>query len=603
MYVIATAGHVDHGKSTLVRALTGMEPDRWAQERSRGMTIDLGFAWTTLAPGELASGEIVDTQVIAFVDVPGHQRFISNMLAGIGPVPAVLFVVAADEGWCRQSGEHLAALRALDVRHGVLAATRADLGDAELAIAEAREHLAGSALAGMEAVAVSPVAGTGLDDLRAALGRLVTTMPPVNPGGPARLWIDRSFSMRGAGTVVTGTLGSGRIEVGDELLLVPPGRPVRVRGLQSLKEPVPRADAVARLAVNLRGVKLEEIHRGQALVTPGAWDQVSVFDARLVRPADRLPEQLVLHAGSAAVPVRLRAFGQDTVRLTLASPVPVHMGERALLRDPGAHRIAAGLVVLDTMPPPLRRRGAAAHRAAELAGMPDRPDPAAEVLRRGAVRHAQLVAAGVLAAGQPAPDGAIVAGDWLVEPATWATWAAALEAAVDRWAAANPMSPGMPRDAAARAAGLAHPRLLDPLIASTGGLVCDADGVHRPDASATFPPEVERAIATIRERLAGAPFAAPEAAELAALGVTERHLAAAVKAGLLVRLAGGVFLRPEAPAAAAERLAALNQPFTLSQGRQALGTTRRVAVPLFELLDSLGMTRRVDDSHRTVDKS
>ncbi|HEY7175664.1 MAG TPA: GTP-binding protein, partial [Micromonosporaceae bacterium] len=200
MFVIATAGHVDHGKSTLVRALTGMEPDRWAEEKRRGMTIDLGYAWTTLDD---------DTQV-AFVDVPGHQRFISNMLAGVGPVPAVLLVVASDEGWSRQTVEHVAALDALGVRHGVLAATRSDLGDADLAIAEARDRLAGTSLEDIEAVAVSPVAGVGLDDLRTALLRLTKRMPPTYT--PAtRLWIDRVFTIRGVGTVVTGTLASGRI--------------------------------------------------------------------------------------------------------------------------------------------------------------------------------------------------------------------------------------------------------------------------------------------------------------------------------------------------------------------------------------------------------
>ena len=208
MYVVATAGHVDHGKSTLVRALTGMEPDRWEEERRRGMTIDLGFAWT----------DVGGDTMVAFVDVPGHHRFISNMLAGVGPVAAVLFVVAADEGWGRQSTEHLAALHALGVRHGVLAVTRADLGDAALATAGAREWLRGTSLSDMEAVAVSPVTGEGMTELRRALYRLVTSMPPVPPG-PARLWVDRAFTVRGAGTVVTGTLSSGQIEVGDELWL------------------------------------------------------------------------------------------------------------------------------------------------------------------------------------------------------------------------------------------------------------------------------------------------------------------------------------------------------------------------------------------------
>src|SRR5688500_10090407 len=198
MDVIATAGHVDHGKSTLVRALTGMEPDRWAEERRRGMTIDLGYAWTALPSGA----------VIAFVDVPGHARFIGNMLAGLGPAPAVLVVVAADEGWRRQSGEHLAAVDALGLRHGLLAVTRSDLADPGPATREALAHLRRSSLGEVEAVSVSGVTGLGVEELRAALDRLVARLPDPQVAGPVRLWVDRAFTVRGSGTVVTGTLGA-----------------------------------------------------------------------------------------------------------------------------------------------------------------------------------------------------------------------------------------------------------------------------------------------------------------------------------------------------------------------------------------------------------
>src|SRR4051812_6693158 len=207
MHVVATAGHVDHGKSTLVRALTGMEPDRYEEERRRGMTIDLGFVWTTLPGGE----------VVAFVDVPGHERFVGNMLAGVGPVPAVLLVVAADEGWMPQSAEHLDALDALGVQHGLLAVTRADLADPAPAMESARAHIARTSLGQVEAVAVSGETGAGLDQLRAALDRLVAALPPPDLTAPVRLWIDRAFTVRGAGTVVTGTLAAGSIRTGDPL--------------------------------------------------------------------------------------------------------------------------------------------------------------------------------------------------------------------------------------------------------------------------------------------------------------------------------------------------------------------------------------------------
>ncbi|MCW2616454.1 MAG: selenocysteine-specific translation elongation factor, partial [Frankiales bacterium] len=283
MRVVATAGHVDHGKSTLVRALTGMEPDRWAEERRRGMTIDLGYAWTSLPSGE----------VLGFVDVPGHQRFIGNMLAGIGPAPAVLVVVAADEGWRRQSGEHLAAVDALGLQHGLLAVTRSDLADPGPATAEALEHLRGSSLGEVEAVAVAGSTGLGVDELRAALDRLVARLPAPDVGAPVRLWVDRAFTVRGSGTVVTGTLGAGTLRVGDELELR--GRTVRVRGLHSLGEAYDEVRAVARVAVNLRGLERDDVERGDALLTPGSSRSVATVDVRLSTDPRELPSELLLH--------------------------------------------------------------------------------------------------------------------------------------------------------------------------------------------------------------------------------------------------------------------------------------------------------------------
>ena len=218
MQVIATAGHVDHGKSTLVRALTGMEPDRWEAERRRGLSIDLGFAWLTLPSGER----------LAFVDVPGHERFVPNMLAGAGPVPAVMFVVAADEGWKPQSAEHLAAIDALAISRGLLVVTRANLADPAPALRDAGERIRDTSLGRVDALAVSGVTGQGLPELRAALDRLVAGLPASDPGAPVRLWVDRAFSIRGSGTVVTGTLPAGTIGAGDELLAAPSLRPARV---------------------------------------------------------------------------------------------------------------------------------------------------------------------------------------------------------------------------------------------------------------------------------------------------------------------------------------------------------------------------------------
>ena len=581
MRVVATAGHVDHGKSTLVRALTGMEPDRWAEERRRGMTIDLGYAWAPLPSGE----------VLGFVDVPGHQRFIGNMLAGLGPAPAVLVVVAADEGWRRQSGEHLAAVDALGLRHGLLAVTRSDLADPGPATAEALDHLAGSSLGDVEAVAVSGVTGQGVPGLQGALDRLVARLPPPDGDAPVRLWVDRAFTVRGSGTVVTGTLGAGTLRVGDELSLR--GRAVRVRGLHSLGTAYDEVRAVARVAVNLRGVERDEVERGDALLTAGAWRDAATLDVRLTTDPRELPSELLLHVGSTAVAVRLRPLGPDTVRLALHRPLPLRAGDRALLRDPGRQSVAAGVLVLDADPPVLRRRGAAADRAGALEG--GVPGLAAEVGRRGAARRDALLAVGVAVEDT---TGLVVQGDWLVDPATWQGWATALSAAVDAHVTAAPLEGGLPHEAARHAVGLPDPRLLPPLAAAAG--LESAGGRLRPVGTVVSLGAAETGVAALEARLAASPVDAPEAAELVTLGLGARELAAAARAGRLLRLTGDVVLLPDGPARAMRVLAALPQPFTLSQARQALGTTRRVAVPLLEHLDGRGWTRRLDGQLREV---
>ncbi|MEP6697198.1 MAG: selenocysteine-specific translation elongation factor [Pseudonocardiales bacterium] len=581
MQVVATAGHVDHGKSTLVRALTGMEPDRWAEEHRRGMTIDLGFAWTALPSG----------QQVAFVDVPGHERFVANMLAGVGAVPAVLFVVAADEGWMPQSSEHLDALDALGVRHGLLAVTRSDLGDPAPVTARALKEIGRTSLSDVASCTVSGRTGAGLDDLRAGLDRLLHRLPTPEATADVRLWIDRAFTIRGAGTVVTGTLAAGRLRVGQELLLAPAMRPVRVRGLQSLGAPVTEAVGVSRVAVNLRGLPVEEVRRGQALLTPDRWLVRSEIDVRLRGDAaGDLPATCLLHIGSAQVGVRVRPIGTDTARLSLAAALPLRIGDRALLRDAGRHRIAAGATVLDVRPPPLRRRGAAALRRTELASMDGRPDAAAELRRRGMIKSADLVAMGAGAAGMT------TVGDWAVDPSRWAVLAEQLARLTADHQAEHPLEHGVPVETARQRLGLPDLRLVQALVAAPLRLV---DG-RITSAAPALPPSIERSIATLREDLRAQPFAAPEAHRLAELGLGSRQLAAAVRAGALDKIGEGIYLLPAAVGAAAEVLAGLPQPFTVSEARAALDTTRRVAVPLMELLDAQGRTERLPDSRRRV---
>jgi selenocysteine-specific elongation factor len=595
--VVATAGHVDHGKSTLVRALTGMEPDRLAEERRRGLTIDLGFAWTRLPSGT----------DLAFVDVPGHERFVTTMLAGAGPVPAVLMVVAADEGWMPQSAEHLDALDALGVEHGLLVVTRCDLLDPEPAREDALAEIARSSLGAVGVVEVCAPRGDGLDALRTTLDGLLTAVPEPDPDADLRLWVDRAFSIRGAGTVVTGTLGAGTIRVGDELELR--GRRVHVRGLQSLGEPVEVARGVARVAVNLRGIPREAVARGDALLTPGRWIAPAEVDVALrgVRGAEsgQLPREVMLHAGAAAVSVRARPLGPGLVRLRLERPLPLRIGDRAVLRDPGRRAVVAGVTVLDVRPPALRRRGAAARRAAELAE-PGVGTAAGELRRRGTARAADLVAMGVPRAdvhGAPA----VRADGWLVAPARAGEAVSALAAAVRSHDAAEPFDPGLTVEAARRAAGLPTAGLVAAVLAAVPpGERAAApelrDGRVHLGRARGLPERVRAALEVVRADLTADPFRAPEADRLAGLGLGTRELAALVRAGELVAIADGVVLLPDAPDRAVELLRGLGPAFTLSEARQALGTTRRVAVPLLEHLARTGRTVRADDlTHRLRD--
>jgi selenocysteine-specific elongation factor len=615
MYVVATAGHVDHGKSTLVRALTGMEPDRWAEERRRGMTIDLGYAWMTLPEGEK----------LAFVDVPGHERFVPNMLAGLGPVPAVMFVVAADGGWMPQSAEHLAAVDALGVRRGLLVITRSDLADPAPAARQARAEIARTSLGDVEAIPVSAVTGQGLDDLKAALYRLAASLggspvsgPAPDRAAPVRLWIDRSFTIRGAGTVVTGTLPAGTVRNGQELALAPSGRTVRVRGLETLGEPTDAVSGVARVALNLRGIPADLPARGMALIEPGRWTLTSELDVRVTPPAadphPKFPPDLLIHIGSARTRARVRMLGTDSVyaRLRLKDPLPLHAGDRVILRDPGAAGLAIyGATVLDPFPPPLARRGAGAAAVRELDAWPDIPTAADLLRRHKLLRGPQLAAAGL--ADQPAP----VAGDWLADPEHWAWLRAELPRAVAAFCARDPLAPGMPAEAARAALSLPSRDLVAAL--ATDSVVLDgaylrifAKQAPEPGGNAgpgpasrsapagQLPPKIAESVQAVLDGLADDPFAAPDTERLRALGLDARALAAAARVGLLLRIADLVVLAPGADKVAAERLAGLEQPFTTSQARQALRTSRRVAIPLLEYLDRTRVTERLPGDLRHI---
>ncbi|MBW9211357.1 SelB C-terminal domain-containing protein [Mumia sp. zg.B21] len=590
MHVVATAGHVDHGKSTLVDALTGMQSDRLREERERGLSIKLGYVWTSLP----------DIGDVAFVDVPGHERFVTTMLAGVGPVPAVLLVVAADDPWMPQAAEHLAALDALHVQHGVVAVTRADLTDPGPMMERAAVEVARTTLRGAPVVAVSAPTGAGLPELRTALTEMLAGVVESDPGEDVRLWVDRRFTIRGAGTVVTATLPAGTLARGDALEVHEGDRTgtVRVRGLQALGNPVDQVTGTARVALNLTGDDVALAERGAALVTPRAWRPTDVVDCRVRGERGRLPSLPLLHVGATAVTVRTRLLageGGDLVRLTLDAPLPLRVGDRALLRDPGSRQVW-GLEVLDPAPPALRRRGAAAARAKILTPLAGTPDLPSELDRRGVVHRSFLRRIGVPT--EVLPPGTVEAAGWLMSEQRADDVATRVAEDVATQAASRPLDPGPTPQAVADRLGLPAPELL--LACLRPPLRVDNGRVVSGTAPGTLPPEVETAVGAIERDLAEAPFAAPTADRLMELGLDDRRAAAAAKAGRLLRLAPGVVLLPGAVELAVRRLADLRQPFTTSEARQRLATSRRVALPLLDHLDRARLTRRLADDRREL---
>ena len=559
MRVVATAGHVDHGKSSLVQALTGTNPDRFEEERRRGLTIDLGFAHTTLANGE----------GVSFIDVPGHVRFLRNMLAGVGGVDACMFVVAATEGWKPQSEEHLRILELVGLRHGLVALTKSDLVDEEwreLQEMDVRDHLAGTFLADAPIVAVSATTGDGMDDLRTALATLVATTPASLDRGRPRLWIDRVFAAKGSGTVVTGTLTGGAIAADD--LLHAGEHSVRVRSVQSHGE---RHDSIGpgnRVALNLVGVDHTELRRGDAIVKPAHWRPTARFDASLTVLAslDHVVSRRGAYAayiGSGEFPVKLRVLGSQSlapgnsgqVRLHLGTELPLLPGDRFVLRESGRDETVGGGEVLDVAPV----------RPASKA-QPDRSVDRV-IDERGWVTADDLEA---MTGERREPT----VGAWVVSPVAFATTQASVRA---RIAAADELGFDVASlDERERAT-----------VATLDGVAVEA-GRARP-VEAKDPLADHPFLATL---LAGG-TAPPDPS-----GIDKTQLRELVRRKLVVER-DGLYFHPSAidnaARAAAELLRANPEGFTMSQFREALANTRKHAVPLATELDARGITRRREE--------
>lgn len=561
MHVVATAGHVDHGKSTIVRALTGTDPDRLDEEKQRGLTIDLGFASMTLPSGRGA----------AFIDVPGHVRFLKNMLAGVSGVDACLFAVAATEGWKPQSEEHLRILELLGVERGLVALTKVGQADEdliELARLDVAERTAGTFLAEAPVVAVDVLAGIGAGDLAAALDDLLVATPPAADRGRPRLWIDRVFAAKGSGTVVTGTLTGGEVRVADSLLALPAGQAVRVRAIQSLHRDCERIGPGNRAALNLAGIDHRRLGRGDVVVGPGQWHATPMVDAELAvlagidHPLTRRGAYLA-YVGSGEHPVRVRVLGAAAidpgrtglVRLHFPEPLPLLPGDRFILRESGRSETVGGGVVLDVDP--------------VLPAARARPDRSVErvVAERGRIAVDRLER---LTGVRRAPD----VGEWAVDPEHLEAVRARLAAAV---AAAGPLGLDLASlDELERAVAADLPG-----VEVAAGRARAAD---RPDPLAGHP---------FVAAAAAAPFAPP-----APVGVDPGELRELVRRGDLVEEGGVHFAASavdDAAAVLADLLAAKPSGVTVAEIRDAWATSRKYALGLLARMDATGVTRRRGD--------
>jgi selenocysteine-specific elongation factor len=589
MRVVATAGHVDHGKSTLVLALTGTDPDRFPEEKARGLTIDLGFAFTTLPSG---------TEV-GFVDVPGHVRFIKNMLAGVGAVEVALMVVDASESWRPQSEEHLRILELLGVRHGLVALTKADTVDAdalELAALEVAEHLSGSPLEDAPVIVCDSVSGRGMDEVRATLDAVLAEAPEARDLDRPRLWIDRVFTAKGAGTVVTGTLTGGSLAVDEDVEAG--GRRARIRGIETAGHKVERVGPGTRVALNLAGVEHRDLTRGDAVVLPAQWVMPRVVDVRL-RP---LPEEEIrrrgrLHAyvgsGERRVWLRMLDEGSELARLRFDDPLPLAPGDRLVLRDAGRKRTVAGAEVLDVEPSarakdaravlarPLGERLLATHAWLAVADIP-RLAGCSERQATGMVD--ELVGAG---AGERA-------GAWIVSTASLAHVRSEATTRAVAHHAAHPMEPGVELATVATALRLGVDQLRAAL-AGESALVVERGVIRHTShaGSAADTPDAQRVLAVFD----ATPFAPPAPKDIDADAALVRAL---VREGTLVDVDNVVFSASALREARARVVDALRERSHLSVAdiRDVLGSTRKYVLPIVGWLDREGVTRRRgDDRH------
>ncbi|MFL7793866.1 MAG: selenocysteine-specific translation elongation factor, partial [Anaerolineae bacterium] len=618
MHVIGTAGHVDHGKSTLVLALTGINPDRLREEQEREMTIDLGFAWLTLPNGE----------PVGIVDVPGHRDFIENMLAGVGGIDAALFVVAADEGVMPQTREHLAILDLLGVGKGVVALTKTDIAESEdwisLVAADVSETLDGTVLEGSPIIPVSARTGQGLDELTSALQQTLSQIEPRRDRGRPRLPVDRVFTISGFGTVVTGTLADGNFEVGQEVEILPQGTKARIRGLQTHKTKVESAVPGSRVAMNLTGVNKAELARGNVITTPGWLRSTVLADVQLrYLPAAPRPlrhnTQVKFFCGAAETLAHIRLLGQDRLQpgetgwaqLRLEEPVALVKGDRFIIRFPSPAETVGGGVIVDSNPGRRHRRfrPEVIARLETLAqGSP------AEILlqsleRRGPTLTRDLGDAAAETLAQLLDEGQVVAlgkaqeattgNQLLVTRAWWSDLTNRITRELSTHHKKFPLRAGMGREALRSGLKL-EAKVFNAAMARAAaeGLVVEEEATVRlPSHQVQLAPEQQRRVDVLLAQFRRQPHVTPSYKESTA-AVGEEVLGVLIARRDLVQVSPEVLFLPETY----ERMVARVRDhieregsITLAQVRDLFQTSRKYAQGLLEHLDEIGVTKRMGD--------
>lgn len=617
--IVGTAGHIDHGKTALVRALTGIETDRLAEEKRRGISIDLGFAHLELN-GAVRFG---------FVDVPGHERFVKNMLAGAGGIDAVLLVVAADESIMPQTREHFAICRLLGVRAGIVVLTKADLVEpdiVDLVRLEVEEFVAGSFLEGSPVVAVSAATGGGMDALREALARLARDVTVKSAEGYLRLPVDRSFAMRGFGTVATGTLVAGSVRVEQEVEVQPGGRRLRVRGVQVHGQAAEQAIAGQRTALNLAGADTSDLGRGMTIIEPGRFEATTVVDCEfdLLDSAKPLKHRAPVHfhAWTAETEAEVRVLSGDAarpgtrtlVRFVLRDPVMLLPGDRFIVRMFSPVVTIGGGRVLDIAPPARQKRASAVARLETLSRASSEVRIALLVRESGhGLSLADLIRRTGLAENEinacvgnelmllPEPL------NWFVDSAWLQTRARAIENRVAEFHRVHPLLAGMAKEEVRSREMTGSPAfLLDVVLAQSRALAVDGDLLRLATHKVRFERDEEAALAGIERAFAEAGLNAPSTAEvLSRCGVEPARgrslLQILLRRGKLIRVSEDLVFHSGAIAGLREIVAARRgERFTVTAFKEWTGVSRKFAIPLLEYLDREKVTRREGDSRAVV---